>query len=200
VDRRFAWPFVTRLDLGVADDDFVLMVIERLRARKNTKYLLQELAPLMNVRRDLKLLVLGYGPEKVPLMQLAQHLGVGPRVHFLGYQEYPYAFLRVADVFVSASQQEGLSNSLLEAMMMGVPSIVPQGHDDILEDLETGLRYTLRPGGRRLEEAVMLLLENKETCKALGENARRQFEQKHSIGTQTDHYLEAYGLVSGRLS
>ena len=85
-----------------------------------------------------RLLIIGDGSaEKLDkLKALATAQGVAERVAFLGYQSNPFAILRRADLFVSASRWEGASNTLIEALACGLPLVAtdcPTGNREVIE-------------------------------------------------------------------
>ena len=70
---------------------------------------------------ELKLWILGDGPERRKLEDYVKANGLKDRVDFLGYQENPYPYLARADLFVSASFNEGYSTAVSEALILGTP-------------------------------------------------------------------------------
>lgn len=84
-------------------------------------------------------LIVGDGPQRAALEQLASELGVGDRVRFTGYLPHLYGVLAVCDVAVVPSRREGLGLFALEAMASGKPVIA----SDI-----GGLRETVRHNER----------------------------------------------------
>lgn len=82
--------------------------------------------------------VCGIGPEEMNLKKLAHDVGVEKRVRFLGevsHTELPLV-LRDADIFIRPSRSEGMGNSFIEAMAVGLPVIATQegGIADFLFD------------------------------------------------------------------
>src|SRR5262249_39551224 len=76
-----------------------------------------------SVRRAIpgaRLIILGEGPLEAQLKQQAAGLGVLDAVTFAGFQENPWPYVQHSDVFVLASRYEGLPNSVLEALALGV--------------------------------------------------------------------------------
>ncbi|MES1932228.1 group 1 glycosyl transferase [Salinisphaera shabanensis T35B1] len=65
------------------------------------------------------LLVLGDGPERARLEALTAALGLNDRVEFAGYVSDPFAYYRLAEIFVLPSQWEGFGNVLIESMACG---------------------------------------------------------------------------------
>ncbi|MCR4278607.1 MAG: glycosyltransferase family 4 protein [bacterium] len=95
-----------------------------------------------------KFVILGDGEDRAMLERLANELGVWERVRFLGlcaHSDLPL-FLQSADVFIRPSLSEGLGNSFLEAMSVGLPVIgTPVGGiPDFLLDGQTGLFCEVR--------------------------------------------------------
>ena len=71
----------------------------------------------------LKLLILGDGPSKKSLLELAESFGIRERVVFAGYKENSRDFLSVMDVFALPSAGEGMPLALIEAMHAGLPCV-----------------------------------------------------------------------------
>ena len=67
------------------------------------------------------LYILGEGPMKAELENMAQKLGVAENVTFLGYQTNPYKYVAKCDLFVCASRAEGFSTAATEALIVGTP-------------------------------------------------------------------------------
>lgn len=87
------------------------------------------------------LLLVGDGPERQSLEELAAHHDVAEHVIFAGYQDQPVCYLKSMDLFVLPSRSEGLSISLLEAMAAGVPVAATDvgANREVLADGECGL-------------------------------------------------------------
>ncbi|SMD46053.1 Glycosyltransferase involved in cell wall bisynthesis [Aquiflexum balticum DSM 16537] len=105
---------------------FKFIYTGRLVKIKNLERLISAFSLLYksNSSFDFKLWIVGEGPEKESLVELCEHLQIKDQVIFWGYQEDVFSFLRKADVFVLPSYTEGSSVSLIEAMKVGLPSIV----------------------------------------------------------------------------
>jgi glycosyltransferase involved in cell wall biosynthesis len=100
---------------------------------------------LVGLPNSVALSLAGDGPEKQALEQLALHLGVGDRVHFLGTvaPERVPTILKQADMFVFPSISEGRPNAVLEAMAAGVPCLASDidGVRELLGKEERGLLF-----------------------------------------------------------
>jgi glycosyltransferase involved in cell wall biosynthesis len=89
--------------------------------------------------------VVGDGPERSSLEELAEQLGVADRVSFLGFHSDPFCHLDVAAVFVLPSRFEGMPNALLEAMSLGLAVIVTDASPGPLEVVEHGVSGLVVP-------------------------------------------------------
>jgi glycosyltransferase involved in cell wall biosynthesis len=117
-----------------------LVTVARLVARKRLDTLLAAVATLPDL--DLRLTLVGDGPERQRLEAQARELGLTARVRFTGYvdEATKHALLAQADLFVLASSHEGFGIVYLEAMQHGLPVIATAagGQADFLEDGRTG--------------------------------------------------------------
>lgn len=112
------------------EHSFVVGTVGRLAEVKNQQMLIRLMPELLKVRPEAVLFLVGDGPEKARLIELAQRLDVISAVVFAGPQEDVQAFLSSFDVFVLPSFYEGLSLALLEAQFNGLPCIVSEGVDE----------------------------------------------------------------------
>lgn len=111
----------------------VLIAVGRLAPQKGFDLLIEALAQLPE---DVRLVILGEGPQREALGQQAHRLGLAERVDLPGYHDDPQAEIAAADCFVLASRFEGSPNALVEALATGVPVVAtdcPYGPDEILD-------------------------------------------------------------------
>ena len=133
VDRK-----AKRKELGLAEDDFVLVSTGELNDNKNHKTVIQAVHRLNNL--SVKYLICGQGPLKNELLNLVQELGLEHQVMLLGYRTDIIEINHIADVFVFPSFREGLSVALMEAMACGLPVVCSdiRGNRDLIEDGKGG--------------------------------------------------------------
>jgi glycosyltransferase involved in cell wall biosynthesis len=131
----------TRKDLGISDDDFVLITIGRIVKRKAIDVALNALAALDNKR--IKMFILGDGPEKEFLENLCRELEIEEQVMFLGFvdDETKYSYLKNSDLFVLTSLHEGFGIVFMESMYIGLPIVCTNhgGQVDFLKHEENAL-------------------------------------------------------------
>ncbi len=114
----------------------VVMGVGRLYFQKDFPTLIRALA-LLRRRRDVRLMVLGEGPDRSELEALVGSLGLSEAVDFRGFVSPPWPWMARAAVFVLSSRAEGWPNVLAEALALGVPVVAtdcPTGPREILDD------------------------------------------------------------------
>lgn len=99
----------------------VFITTGRLVWQKHHELILEALTGLE--KKDRVYLIIGDGPERKKLEELAHQLNIKQQVLFLGQQSNVFKYLAIADLFLYASEVEGFPNVLLEAREMGVPII-----------------------------------------------------------------------------
>ena len=116
-----------------------LLAAGRLEIQKGHDLLLTAFAASQAARSH-DLVILGQGSLAAKLRNMAQSLGVGHAVHFVGFAENPYSWMAGADLFVLPSRWEGFPNAAAEAMAAGAPVL--------LADCDYGPRELVGPAQR----------------------------------------------------
>ncbi len=150
-----------------------IVSVGRLTKQKNHKMLLEAFARTVKKHPEYKLHIYGEGELREALTSQAQELGVSEHVFFPGNVMNVHEKICDAEFFVLSSDYEGLSNALLEAMMMGIPCVATDcaGSDEYIENNVNG---KLVPVGDTdaMEEALLFMIENESERKAFGRKAK----------------------------
>lgn len=136
----------------------VVLSVGRLVKAKNHVLLLEAIKLVLEAKR-VNLVVLGQGQEEQNLEELASQMGIKDSVNFIGFQENPFKYMARADVFVNSSIREGFGNSIVEAMVLGVPVISTNcsGPAEIIKD--AGVLVPLSDA-RSLADAIVKVLSD----------------------------------------
>ena len=176
-------PIPTREELGFAARAFVFGSVSRFSREKGHRFLLEAFALLhkMLPGQPIELLLLGEGREEHTLRAQARRLGVEPRVCFAGFQSRPAPWMKVMDCMVHPSLAEGTPNSVLEAMLLGVPVIATTvgGVPDVIQNGKTGL--LVEPSSATaLAEAMKRMVRSATLPKQLASEAKYHVQEKFS--------------------
>jgi glycosyltransferase involved in cell wall biosynthesis len=161
-----------------------LLYVGRLGPTKGLPILLEALSTLKSSQGGLSLTIVGDGPDRISLEEMAATLGVGEMVRFVGYQsqEEVRDQLRHTDVFVLPSFAEGVPVVLMEAMAAGVPVVGTRvaGTSELVEEGVNG--FLVPPGDvASLAERIAQLLGDAQLRTRLGAAARTKVEQEFNI-------------------
>lgn len=158
---------------------------------------------LDRVRRDfpaVELWLWGRDGASAPgVKKLCRDLGLEDRVRFLGIAHDPASALRQLGIFLSASHEEGFSNSILEAMATGLPVVATRagGTVEQIGHRETGL--LVPPGDSlALSEALRQVLSDEDLASRLGAAARRRAVEVFSVDRMVREMAALYEELSPR--
>ena len=110
-----------RSELGLKQEDFLLLSVGELNDNKNQQVIIRALAQLNDP--EIHYLLCGKGDKREYLASLAKELGIGDRVHFLGYRKDVVDICAQADLFAHPARREGLGLAPLEAMYCSLPVV-----------------------------------------------------------------------------
>jgi glycosyltransferase involved in cell wall biosynthesis len=114
-----------RRELGVTRGDPVFTMVAEFIDRKRHEDLIRAFARMTDARSHL--LLAGNGPLVPKMRELATTLGLGKRVHFLGFRDDIPTLMRASRAVLLVSAQEGLPRSVMEALCLEVPVIGTRG-------------------------------------------------------------------------
>jgi glycosyltransferase involved in cell wall biosynthesis len=170
-----------------------LISVARLEPEKGIAMALHAVAGLVRSGLDLFFVVCGSGSQGDELKKLAGDLGIGERVVFAGFLQNPYAEMVNADIFVLASESEGLPNALIEAQVLGIPAVATNCLSGPSELIEHGRTGQLVPVGDQtaMAAAIRELATDPELRmrygKAAAEQARAMFEQEKQLAKMHEY-------------
>jgi len=181
----------------------IVGTVGRLDPIKNQRGLLRAFRAILERHPDwrdrVRLIIAGDGPLRGELAPLASELGLGDSVWFPGARPDVPALMRAMDVFVLPSINEGISNTILEAMATGRPVVASRtgGNPELVVDGLTGALYDPDE-----ESALAASLENyvqqSDLRRSHGEAARRRVVEQFSLEAMVARYGEFYDDVLGR--
>ena len=180
-------------DLALTGKRHVIGMIASLSPYKDHITLLNAAKIVISKHPDACFLVVGDGAQRESLELLANSNGIEDHVIFAGYRSDVDQIYKVLDIFVLLTNtdlhQEGISNAILEAMVVGVPVIATAGGgtDELIDHNENGI--IIAPKSiNEAAEAILNLLENKSFSEQLSKNAQEKVFTNFGL----DRYVEEY--------
>ena len=187
-----------RKELGLPEESFVVGAVGRLVPIKDHQTLLKAAALVSKSGIDVRALLVGSGPERERLQALSTNSLEG-RVCFAGDSSRVPELLNAMDVFVLPSLNEGMSNTLLEAIACGLPALATNvgGNPEIIENNVNGCLFT--PGDTAwLADKLTLLARNPALVHQLGTAARNHAIESFSLSRMLDTYRNFYLALAAR--
>jgi glycosyltransferase involved in cell wall biosynthesis len=153
------------------DGAFVIGYVGRLTSGKALEVLLKAVAQAGQAHW--RVAFIGEGEQELELKDLVQSLGLTGQVVFFGYRKDRLAFLKGFDLFVLPSRSEGISRSIMEAMIASVPVVASDipGCRQIIDPGKTGLLFPLDQPGQ-LAEAIKKMEDDPNLRDAFSRQAR----------------------------
>jgi glycosyltransferase involved in cell wall biosynthesis len=185
-----------REELGIPADSTVFGFVGRLAPQKRLKDLLWAFELVMSHDLDVHFVIVGDGPERSRLETFARQVRVDERVRFLGHREDASSLLPMFDIFWMASEFEGQSNSLMEAMAAARPVVVSDiaPNRELVSNEKTGLVVPVTDRAA-FTQAALRLLREPDLAAGFGDAARTQMEEEFAVSRMVEAHAELYRRV-----
>jgi glycosyltransferase involved in cell wall biosynthesis len=197
--RRTVGTLRDELRLGQAFP--VIGYVGRIMPEKDLATWLRAAALLARKFPSARFVLAGEGKDSATcnqLKQLAAELGIADRTYFLGYRSDLLPVYAAFDIFVLSSRREGLPNSILEAMALGLPVVTTDvaGARELVVDGQTGY---VRPQGdaRGMARAIIALAENERLRRHMSRSGRERIEREFSFVTRLERIEALYESILG---
>jgi len=203
---------------GVKTEDFKrsykscndLVYLGRFIKSKDIITLIAAFAQIIKTNKDLRLTLIGDGPEKDNIISMIERSGLNDNIILTGMIDDPEEILRKSDIFIFPSLIEGLSNSLIEAMSSKLPCVVTNipGNVEVIGDKDSG--YDIQEGGfaesgygilfnpsdiEGLVGSIKYLFKNQGIREKIGESAYLRIRSEFDIKRVADRYISLYEEV-----
>lgn len=188
-----------RRSLGIDPGCRVVGTISRLERQKGIPYLLQAIALVRETVPDVRVLIVGDGPLRMQMEELAHEIGVAQNAIFTGWRRDTADLLACMDVFCLCSLWESFGFVLVEAMAMKRPVVATRvgGIPEVVEDGQTGFLVSPEDPDA-LAEKVHKLLRDPALALRFGEAGRKRVEEHFSVGRMVAKYETLFSGLAGR--
>ena len=181
-----------RKNLDISKKDFIILFVGRLAEEKNVEFLLDCQKLLQEKYKNIKLVIVGDGPDKEKYMKYADSLGLGENTIFTGkakWEDMPF-YYQIATAFATASKTETQGLTVIEAMAANVVPVCMK--DEAFESMVTeNLDGLFFESEEDYIKQIDFLYNNREELKRLGRQARIQAET-YSSKYYAERVLEVY--------
>ena len=183
-----------RVQMGYDPDANLILCVGELLPNKNQKLAISAMPAILKEHPNTKLLIAGNGPEKENLERLIDSLNLKGHVELLGYRTDISDFHQISDLLVACSIREGLSISVIEAMMCAKPVVLTEnrGHRELIDGGNNGFMVPVTDC-EGISTHVCELLDNEEKYLTFSHNAYA-FSQRYSKARVREELREIYGL------
>lgn len=172
-----------------------IVSVTRLETQKNVSMLIDAFARFKQKHPDYILTIYGEGEERMKLEKKVLELNLEDAVFLPGRKKDVHKKIVGAEVFAMASNFEGMSNSLIEAMCLGLPCISTKvsGATELIEEGINGILVDVGDT-EGMCRALCEMVNNKETAYMIGKNASELYEKLNVdvVAGQWLNYIESY--------
>lgn len=192
-----------RDELGIPREATVIGAVGRLAPIKGIEYLLRAVQPLCReeLLGPIRLCIVGDGPLRSQLEQLAEQLGIADGTFFLGNRSDVHQLMTSFDIYALPSIHEGIPIALLEAMALGRP-VVASRVGGVPEVLRDGVDGRLVPAGdvQALGSAIRELMVSPDLRKSMAEAGMKRVSEQHSADRMASSTARFYADCVSRFS
>lgn len=169
-----------------------IVAVGRLEKQKNYPMLIEAVKVVSQKRNDFEVEIYGDGSQQQVLKELVADMGLSDCIHMMGRVPDTRAAYEKADIFVLASDFEGMPNSLMEAMASEVTCIstnCPTGPSDLIEDHRNGLLIDVGDTPA-LIEALTYCLDHPKESEQFAKEARRTVAARYMPETIVSRLIQ----------
>jgi len=162
---------------GFSERDFIVGTVGSIIPKKGHKFLIDACAGLAGDIPELKLVIVGDGEIRTRLERYVSAQGLAQKIKFPGQRKDVPEIVKMMDVFVLPSLQEGFPRTLVEAMYEALPVCAARisGIPELIRDGENG--FLFEPGNvTEIAEKIFMLYNNADLRNRIGASARRTIE------------------------
>lgn len=178
-----------RTQLGIPEDNLLILTVGRLTQQKGHTYLLDAISRIAPRFSGVRFIFAGDGSLRPNLEAKARNLGISDKVIFLGIRDDIGDLLFSSDVFAQPSLWEGLSLALLEALMAGIPVLATQV-EGVVDVVEHGKSAWLVPpkDAESLATGLERLITDNNLRSQLSKEGQARAQKSYSIDTMCRAY------------
>jgi glycosyltransferase involved in cell wall biosynthesis len=185
--------WVCRKQIEIQKSHFVVTIVANYHKIKGIDYFIKAASLIAREIPNSKFVIIGDGKEKDNLMRLAIDLGILQKMISTGNISNVKNYLAASDIYISSSLTEGFSNSILEAMAMGLPVIATDvgGNREAVADGKCG--FLVPPQDfQKIASKTIQLHRNPDMRMKMGIKSREIVEERFTLERMVKEHEELY--------
>lgn len=173
-------------------DGFIFINVASHTEVKNQNMLLNAFEKAVKENHNIRLMLIGDGPNRKKLEYTAQQLGIDKYVKFFGIRHDVPELLAMSDVFVLSSDTEGMPLSIIEAFAAGLPvlSTAVSGSIDVIKDAENGFIVPIGDSNA-LADKMIYLANNEAMVHNISAN-NKKYSKEFDFDIMNKKYIDLY--------
>ena len=199
LDDMSAAATISRRDIGVPEDAYLVGTVGRLQAQKDPLLFVQAASTIADRIPRAHFVMVGDGPLESVVREKIAGENLTDRFHLLGWRADATDILKLFDVFVLTSKYEGMPFVLLEAAAAGLPLVSTNvaGAQSLIDDGFSGLLAAVGDA-EVIGTHLLALHSDKKLRLELGKAARMRIAESHGLERMLDSWSETYRSVIPR--
>lgn len=177
---------------GLTKKDFIGIFVGRIAEEKNIPFLINVVEKVIKQKSNMKLLIVGDGPDKEKYEKLVQEKKCQNNIIFTGkvpWEEIP-TYYRLGDIFLSASTTETQGLTIIEAMAASLPALCIDD-ESFRNTVVDDLNGYLFKNEEECEQCILKIMQDKKLLTTIQRGARTSAE-KHSSKYFAEQVLDVY--------
>jgi len=177
-------------------DTLIIISVAALHERKGINYLIEAMPKITSEFPNVKLVIVGEGPERTKLEKLIKKLDQERHIQLLGHINSTAPLMKSANIFCLPSKREAFGLVNLEAMITGLPIVATKvgGIPEIIEDNENGI--LIEPeNSEAIAEALKKLVKSESLREKLGKRGLEIVKSRFSAKKMAEEYGKIYDKI-----
>lgn len=182
---------------GLPDNVLVIGMVASFNHYKDYETYIEAAKLLLDSNPDLAFFCIGDGPDIDEIQRRAD--GLESRIIFTGRIDNVEEYVRCFDVGVLSTYTEGISNAIIEYMLMGKPVVATEGGGtrELVEDGVTGFMVPQR-SAHKMADRISTLLTDEALRKNMGTAGRERILSSFNLDKMTENYLSLYRKLASQ--
>jgi L-malate glycosyltransferase len=185
--------YAVKKKIGIPSDSKVVGIIAGLKPMKKHHTFIKAAKRVIDKRSDVAFVIVGDGNMRKSLEKLTDELNIRKYIHFVGSQDDVMPFLSIFNIGINCSENEGLSNAIMEYMVSGVPCIVSNagGNPELIKNGINGYLFELK-NDEELAKKIISLIDDKESQRRFLMKSKEIILEQFSIENMINNYDEFF--------